>query len=471
LARKHSYSIFVTLISSYFLLAFLMMLAFVLGFFLYSLPIFHWYKTVDPASLVTNPTSETAIEAKQLGAWVEELDADYNVVSYSGSKADKVTSYSDAELFELLSLSAAASGSGADYMGYIVRTGNASAPYSLVKIPRNMVRITQTTVLGAYLNATATTYLYFPASICIFGIFVLVMLLTNRIMSPLNNLQTELGKIESGSLDVSLDFSAPTEYRKILESFSHMADALRQEKAAKELAEKQKSQLLLDLSHDIKTPLSTITAYAQAIRDGVVEPGKVKEYLEIVTKKAERVADLSNDMFTILTMGNSDYELNYTGFDVAEQLRSVCALYYSEIESAGLEMDIDIPDEEISIEADERLLRRVFENLVGNAAKYNVSGKQVKVSLRPLANACRIEVSDDGEEIDAKLAGKMFDAFARGDDSRSTSLGTGLGLAIVKAIAEKHGGAAWYERLAGLNCFLVEIPFAREKSADELASR
>jgi len=221
--------------------------------------------------------------------------------------------------------------------------------------------------------------------------------------------------------------------------------------------ERQKSQMLLELSHDIKTPIATIKSYANALEEGLVPEEKKQNYYRTIDAKAERVKNLSEDMFVMLKMDNPEYEINAEQTDLCEYLRRICVEYYDEITDADFEFEIDIPDEPVNIMADKGLMNRVIANLLDNAMKYNYSGKYIGVRLIQDRDKVIMDVSDDGKEIEEKFAARLFEAFARGDAARKTDGGTGLGLAITQLIVKRHGGTVEYLRDAGKNIFRVTL--------------
>lgn len=223
----------------------------------------------------------------------------------------------------------------------------------------------------------------------------------------------------------------------------------------------KKNQMLLELSHDIRTPVATIKSYVSALEEGLVAQEKKAEVYRIIDAKAGRVQKLSDDMFMMLKMDNPEYEPCWEDTDICEFLRQLCAEYHEEITREGFDFAIDIPEVPISVPVDRGLISRAIENLLTNALRYNRTGQRISVSLRAEAQRVLLAVSDDGEEIPADLAGQMFHAFFRGDASRQTSGGTGLGLAISRIIIEKHGGSIRYSRRNGENVFEVELSVDR----------
>ena len=209
------------------------------------------------------------------------------------------------------------------------------------------------------------------------------------------------------------------------------------QKVENEKMSKSRQKMLLELSHDIKTPVATIKSCACALQERMVPEQELDQYYETIVLKAERVNTMSEDLFTMLKMESADYRLELKQVNLAELARRICAEYYGEIIEAGFTFEIEIPEEPVFVQADEKLLTRVISNLLTNAKKYNQSGKEIRIILDKQEKTV-LRVEDDGDEIAPEIQLVMFTAFVRGESARNSRGGTGLGLAIAKAVMEKH---------------------------------
>lgn len=281
--------------------------------------------------------------------------------------------------------------------------------------------------------------------------------LSKKIKKPLNELVKGMEKVKAGEKGVYLDFVAEREFVEIRDTFNLMIKQLEESRREKEEMEQKKSQLLLELSHDIKTPLSTIKGYANALESGLVPEEKKVSYYQTIDKKADRVCSLAENMFLMLKMENPDFHLQLKQVDICELTRQICAEFYEDILTAGLSFEIDIPETPYYVQADEEAMGRVIGNLLSNAGKYNQTGGQVGVLLSVGEEQVELRVWDDGEIISEDLQNTIFDPFVRGDKARKTNGGTGLGLSISKVIMEKQRGALTYEIYQGKNCFVVRM--------------
>ena len=153
---------------------------------------------------------------------------------------------------------------------------------------------------------------------------------------------------------------------------------------------------------------------SQALEDNMISDAEKETYYHIIKHKAERVNELTEDMFAMLKMGDADYTINPEQKDLCEFLRELCIEYYAETENVGVEITANIPDTKVVYHADYKLLSRAIGNLLTNAIKYNLNGSQIEVSMELLDEQwIGIRVCDDGRAIEKDLIPHLFDAFTR----------------------------------------------------------
>ena len=405
---------------------------------------------------------------EKMGGWVEELEeggregmvsasgtdqgGSYHVIRIYGEKKNDSHIYSAQDLLELT----APYGETA-YIGFFVQPENSLQKF-LCFYDRAVMQVSATVNLN-YVEDYGIPdifILFFPSALL--EILLISLYLKRNIKNPLDRIMAGMEDLKSGNTGARIDIKTEAEFEKIVDTFNLMAQQLEDEKAQKELLIRKKNQMLLELSHDIRTPVATIKSYANALEAGLVPEERIESVYRTIDRKADRVEKLSGDMFMMLKMDNPDYELRMETVNLCELLRQLCVEYYDEITEAGFDFVIDIPDMEIPVSADVDLLSRVISNLLSNALRYNKSGKVIAVSMSGESGKAVLSVSDDGEEVDRAFAGQMFHAFSRGDFSRKTDGGTGLGLAISRIIMEKHGGSIGYCRRDGKNVFAAMLP-------------
>lgn len=399
---------------------------------------------------------------ERLGGWIEQLDDSYRVTKVYGEKKDQVSAYSMEELTEYLMADnlVKTATSASEYRGYLkaVETENGTA-YYLMKIGRDALQMSYTYNVGKDSQSVRVAVAAFLSFGLMFLLSCLLMsaYLSRKIRKPLKKITDGMEKVRAGDGQVRLEFEAQREFAEIRDTFNMMIGQLEEEKRRKQQDEERKNRMLLEISHDIKTPVSTIKSSAAALEDGVVKPDELSRYYRMIDQKAGRVNTLVNELFQLLKMEDKDYVLKLERTDICELMRQVCAEYYEEITGRGLDFLIRIPETPVYAGLDRKEFSRVMENLLGNAVKYNQSGKCIGVEIRREDGKTKISVEDDGEPIGEELRPVLFDPFVRGDLARQTNGGTGLGLAIAAKLVEKHAGELRYERQEDRNIFVVLV--------------
>ena len=405
---------------------------------------------IDADGSVTN-----LVSVENLGGWIEELDGSGNVIKVYGEKKTDNTAYTEDELFDITSVY----GKG-EHMGFMVKPENADRHF-LILYSRKTLSFTPTILLNGEKNTVSSSHsnIFMILFLVLIGlqIFGISWYLRRTIKRPLTQLTEGMTRIQSGENGVVLDIKTDTEFRQIVDTFNSMTAELENQKAENRSLVEQKNRLLLDLSHDLRTPIATIKSCANALEAGLVPEEKLGSYYKTIEMKADRVQLLSEDMFFMLKADSPDEKLNTEDTDICELMRMLCAEYYDEIEEAGFTFDIDICDGPCKFPTDKRLFARVIGNLLTNAKKYNIKGNTISIVCTARDSRLLIQVGDDGEEIPPELAEQMFTPFVRGDKTRSTVGGTGLGLSISRKIIEKHGGTLSYKRDNGMNVFEIML--------------
>lgn len=247
-------------------------------------------------------------------------------------------------------------------------------------------------------------------------------------------------------------FYARITSRKVRE-LQDKRDAIREE------YHRKRNRMLSDIAHDLRTPITTVAGYAKALSDGMVEdPQKVQEYLNAIQVKSARIEELIQLLFEYVKLSSEGFTLNKKETDLCELLRKNAALMYSDIENAGMEFEIAIPEKICMVEADELQFSRAITNLLTNAIRHNKAGAKILLSLSIEDDSYEIRVGDTGEIIAPELVEHLFEPFVMGDESRSTKGGSGLGLSISHKIMEMHGWKLSYsEQIDGYTkCFVME---------------
>ena len=217
-----------------------------------------------------------------------------------------------------------------------------------------------------------------------------------------------------------------------------VSDELRTRDEELRHAYERRNLMVSDLAHDLRTPVMGIAGLAQALADGIVddEDERVRMF-ESINVRADKMAGLVQLLFDFVKLESEGFELDRKPIDLPQLLLREAAAAYEDVEAAGMELSVHVPEDPLTIWADEAQLARVVANLLANAVRHNGPGTTVELALGRRAGVADIVVADSGEAIKQDVR-DLFEPFARGDTARSGG-GSGLGLSIVKGIVDMHG--------------------------------
>ncbi len=307
---------------------------------------------------------------------------------------------------------------------------------------RTLVFVSPQLTEQSYAQMVEQTDRLWPLSILalLAAVLILALLFRRQIQQAIHPLHQAILAYGAGKrVEVNRN-AMPREFLQVTDSFTHLLDQLEQASAAREQADREKQRVIADLSHDLKTPLTVIRGYAQALSDGVVPPEKQAQYLDAILRRANAGAELIDTLFAYSQLDHPDYVLQAERLDLCAFVRDYLAEKYTELENAGFSLTAELPETPLFCQADPRLLRRLLENLTNNALKYNPRGTTLLYALRRQADMLYLTVADNGVGIPPHLAAHLFEPFVTGNEARTTGCGTGLGTAIVQRIVSLHGG-------------------------------
>lgn len=273
-------------------------------------------------------------------------------------------------------------------------------------------------------------------------------------------------KSDDGNINYEIEEQCSPEVRELLNNISKIKevysiaveDALRNEKL--------KTELISNVSHDLRTPLTSIINYVNILRQDITKDEK-EDYLAIVEKKAKKLKVLIDDLFEMSKINSGKMELFKDNIDIVSLIHQTIGEYYYIYESKNIEFKVDSYKEEVYIDLDGKLISRAIENIIINAMKYSLEGTRVYVDVREkdgyivlsFKNISNYEMDFDNKEI--------FERFARGDASRNSRIeGSGLGLAITKSIIELHDGKVYITREGDMFKIFIYLPFNKENEVD-----
>lgn len=262
-----------------------------------------------------------------------------------------------------------------------------------------------------------------------------------RITNPLRKLSEGTKRLREGDYSARVDLHMKNEFAELQDTFNAMAERIEMETALRKQSEDARRQLILDISHDLKNPLASITGYAELCMKKN-ESQEQAEFLQIIHKNSLRANRLLQELFELSRLENPEFSIKPAKTDVCEYLKQVCGELLPALEQAGFGYEFNIPDEPLYSFIDTDQMSRAFHNLAGNALRYNPKGTVISVSVSEEAGSITILFKDNGIGIPAHLAEEVFKPFVRVDSSRNPKTGgTGLGLSIARKIIESHGGS------------------------------
>ncbi len=286
--------------------------------------------------------------------------------------------------------------------------------------------------------------------------FVLVMIFTGivltqwiqkGILTPINQLNTAMQNIAEGNLEYMLTTEEKGEIGELYRNYEDMRLRLKESTDEKFEHEKKNKELISNISHDLKTPITAVKGYVEGIMDGVADtPEKMDKYIKTIYNKANDMDRLINELTTYSGIDNNRIPYNFRRINVADYFRDCVEEVGLDLESKNIQLNYeDLVDPSVQIIADPEQLKRVINNIVGNSVKYlEKENGIIDIRILDEVDSIRVEIEDNGKGIAAKDLPNIFERFYRTDASRNSSKGgSGIGLSIVKKIIEDHGGYIW----------------------------
>lgn len=259
---------------------------------------------------------------------------------------------------------------------------------------------------------------------------------------PLRKLCDGTKLLREGDYSARVDLRLKNEFAELQTTFNDMAARIEHEISLRKKSEEDRRRLILDISHDLKNPMSSIQGYAELLmKKSDLSERERNEHLEVILNNSKRANHLLTELFELSQMDSPEFSLKLMKTDICEYIRQICGELVPQLERARFVYEFDILEENVFVLLDTERFARIIQNLADNAIRYNQPGTKVTVSLMVQNNQVVIDFGDDGIGIPTHLADHIFKPFVRADDSRNYKTGgSGLGLSIAKRIAEAHGG-------------------------------
>ncbi len=283
--------------------------------------------------------------------------------------------------------------------------------------------------------------------ILIFTSIMLTQWIQRGVFDPVKQLNTAMQKIKDGNFEYRLQTENKGEIGELYRNYEDMRLRLKESTDEKLLHEKQNRELISNISHDLKTPITAIKGYVEGIMDGVADtPEKMDKYIKTVYNKANDMDRLINELTIYSKIDNNRIPYNFHRINVADYFGDCVEEVGLDLESKNIRLNYsNLVSPDTKVIADPEQMKRVVNNIIGNSVKY-LDKKEGVIDIRILdeVDSIRVEIEDNGKGIAAKDLPKIFERFYRTDASRNSSQGgSGIGLSIVKKIIEDHGGYIW----------------------------
>ncbi len=298
-------------------------------------------------------------------------------------------------------------------------------------------------ISGKFLSGLVVSML----TILVFTAFLLTRWLESSIFTPISAINIAMNNIRDGNFTYTLSTGEEGEIGELYRNYEDMRLRLKESADEKLEREKQNRELISNISHDLKTPITSIKGYVEGLIDGVANtPEKQKKYILTIYNKANDMDRLIDELTLYSRFESDRIPYNFHRINVGDYFGDCVEEIGMDMESRGFELNYtNLVSPQTMIVADPEQMKRVINNIVGNSVKY-MDKEKGRIDFRILDehDSIRIEIEDNGQGIAARDLPKIFDRFYRTDSSRNSSRGgSGIGLSIVRKIIEDHGGYIW----------------------------
>lgn len=297
--------------------------------------------------------------------------------------------------------------------------------------------------------------------ILIFTSMAVGLWIYRSIAAPLVKLKKATHNIKEGNLDFVIECEGTDEFSELCQDFEEMRKRLKESAEEKLLLDKENKELISNISHDLKTPITAVKGYIEGIMDGVADtPEKMDRYLRTIYNKTTEMDRLINELTFYSKIDTNRIPYTFSKLNVEHYFGDCAEECGIELETKGIELVYaNYVEQNVMVIADGEQIRRVINNLIGNAVKYMDKEKGIiQIRVKDVGDFIQVEIEDNGKGIAAKELSRIFERFYRTDMSRNSSKGgSGIGLSIVKKILEDHGGKVWATSRLGIGTIMYFV--------------
>ncbi|MED1898883.1 HAMP domain-containing sensor histidine kinase [Bacillus thuringiensis] len=292
---------------------------------------------------------------------------------------------------------------------------------------------------------------------------LLSYLVSRSVIKPIFVLKGATEKIKEGNLDFQIPITSHDEIGQLNQGFEEMRKRLKESIEMQTQYEENRKELISNISHDLKTPITSIIGYVEGIKDGVANtPEKMDKYLTTIHTKAKHMDTLIDELFLFSKLDLNRVPFQFETVELNTFMQELIEEMQMDLSKEGIEVNLQLHASTLYVTADCEKINRVISNLIHNSVKYmDKEEKKITVTVSSDNNKIIVKVMDNGSGIEADTLPYIFERFYRAEQSRNSSTGgSGLGLAIAKQIVEEHGGEIWAESELGKG---TSIFFSLEK--------
>ena len=290
-----------------------------------------------------------------------------------------------------------------------------------------------------------------------------------KIVNPIQKLKEGVDNIANGNYSFRISEDYRNEIGMLIREFNNMAEKLEESEKIKRDYEKNRKALIANISHDLKTPITSINGYAQFMLDGDLDKDKMRKYLKTVQSNADYMNKLIDDLFLFTKLDMDKFELNFEDINIKMYMQDIVEEFSFILEEENIKFNyFNTIKDDIYVNIDSKMIHRCIRNILGNAVKYGgvEENLKIEINLYNKEEDVYISIKDNGPGIEKEKLCHIFERFYRIDKERTKDLmSTGLGLAIAKEIVDAHNGDISVESELGLgSTFIIKIPM-QEKGA------